>query len=92
MQKRKTILVTGGGGFIGSHLCERLLADGNDVVCVDNFYTGTSQISLPPCRSYPQVIHRTPGLQDGADCTGAGQNAPPAFQWPRFLQVYHKPR
>jgi UDP-glucuronate decarboxylase len=41
MQKRKTILVTGGGGFIGSHLCERLLADGNDVVCVDNFYTGS---------------------------------------------------
>jgi len=41
MQKRKTILVTGGGGFIGSHLCERLLDDGNDVVCVDNFYTGS---------------------------------------------------
>ncbi|MDD5697930.1 MAG: SDR family oxidoreductase [Victivallaceae bacterium] len=41
MQKRKTILVTGGGGFIGSHLCERLLADGHDVVCVDNFYTGS---------------------------------------------------
>jgi len=41
MKKRKTILVTGGGGFIGSHLCERLLADDNDVVCVDNFYTGS---------------------------------------------------
>jgi UDP-glucuronate decarboxylase len=41
MKKRKTILVTGGGGFIGSHLCERLLNDGNDVVCVDNFYTGS---------------------------------------------------
>jgi len=41
MKKRKTILVTGGGGFIGSHLCERLLDDGNDVVCVDNFYTGS---------------------------------------------------
>ena len=39
--KRKTILVTGGGGFIGSHLCECLLADGHDVVCVDNFYTGS---------------------------------------------------
>ena len=35
------ILVTGGAGFIGSHLCERLLADGNEVLCVDNFYTGT---------------------------------------------------
>jgi UDP-glucuronate decarboxylase len=35
------ILVTGGSGFLGSHLCERLLADGNDVLCADNFYTGT---------------------------------------------------
>jgi UDP-glucuronate decarboxylase len=34
------ILVTGGAGFLGSHLCERLLADGADVVCVDNFFTG----------------------------------------------------
>lgn len=36
----KRILVTGGAGFIGSHLCERLLASGHDVLCVDNFYTG----------------------------------------------------
>lgn len=36
----KKVLVTGGAGFIGSHLCERLLAEGNDVLCVDNFYTG----------------------------------------------------
>jgi len=35
------ILVTGGAGFIGSHLCERLLADNHEVLCVDNFYTGT---------------------------------------------------
>ena len=34
------ILVTGGAGFIGSHLCERLLSDGNDVLCLDNFFTG----------------------------------------------------
>ncbi len=36
----KKVLVTGGAGFLGSHLCERLLAEGNDVLCVDNFYTG----------------------------------------------------
>ena len=38
---RKRTLVTGGAGFLGSHLCERLLAEGNDVLCVDNFFTGT---------------------------------------------------
>jgi UDP-glucuronate decarboxylase len=43
MQDRKTILVTGGAGFIGSHLCDRLLADGHEVVCVDNFFTGTKR-------------------------------------------------
>ena len=37
---RKRVLVTGGAGFLGSHLCERLLADGHDVLCVDNFFTG----------------------------------------------------
>ncbi len=41
MVNRKRILVTGGAGFLGSHLCERLLADGHDVLCVDNFFTGT---------------------------------------------------
>src|SRR5688572_32051857 len=38
---RKRVLVTGGAGFLGSHLCERLLADGADVLCVDNYFTGT---------------------------------------------------
>ena len=37
---RTRILVTGGAGFLGSHLCERLLANGNDVLCVDNYFTG----------------------------------------------------
>jgi UDP-glucuronate decarboxylase len=40
MAVRKRVLVTGGAGLIGSHLCERLIADGHEVLCVDNFYTG----------------------------------------------------
>ena len=39
----KQILVTGGAGFIGSHLCERLLKDGNNVICMDNYFTGLKQ-------------------------------------------------
>src|SRR5689334_7014183 len=37
------ILVTGGAGFVGSHLCDRLLATGAEVLCVDNYYTGSRQ-------------------------------------------------
>ena len=40
MYPRKRVLVTGGAGFIGSHLCERLIGEGHDVLCVDNFFTG----------------------------------------------------
>jgi len=40
---RKRILITGGAGFIGSHLCERLLEEGNEVICVDNFFTGSKE-------------------------------------------------
>ena len=43
MNKNQTILVTGGGGFLGSHLCERLLEGGHDVICVDNFFTGSKE-------------------------------------------------
>jgi len=39
----KRILVTGGAGFLGSHLCERLINEGNEVICVDNFFTGNKQ-------------------------------------------------
>lgn len=41
MHIRKRILVTGGAGFVGSHLCEKLLAQGHDIICLDNFFTGT---------------------------------------------------
>jgi UDP-glucuronate decarboxylase len=41
MIERKSILVSGGAGFLGSHLCDRLIEAGHDVLCVDNFFTGT---------------------------------------------------
>lgn len=43
MAKRKSILVTGGAGFLGSGLCERLLGEGHNVLCVDNFFTGSRE-------------------------------------------------
>ena len=41
MRGNRTILVTGGAGFLGSHLCETLLQAGHDVICMDNFHTGS---------------------------------------------------
>jgi UDP-glucuronate decarboxylase len=43
MHLRKRVLVTGGSGFLGSHLCERLLDEGCEVICVDNFFTSSRQ-------------------------------------------------
>lgn len=42
-ERRKRVLVAGGAGFLGSHLCERLLSEGNEVLCVDNFFTGSKE-------------------------------------------------
>jgi UDP-glucuronate decarboxylase len=50
---RKRVLVTGGAGFVGSHLCERLLADGHEVVCLDNFFTGT-HANVAHLREHPR--------------------------------------
>lgn len=44
---KKRVLVTGGAGFLGSHLCERLLREGCDVLCLDNFFTGSKQNIVP---------------------------------------------
>jgi len=53
----KKILITGGAGFLGSHLCERLLKEGNEVICVDNFFTGSKEnIAHLLGNSYFEVI------------------------------------
>ncbi len=56
---KKRILITGGAGFIGSHLCRRLLKDGNEVICLDNFFTGTKEniIDLLPNPYFELIRH-----------------------------------
>ena len=56
---RKRTLVTGGAGFLGSHLCERLLAEGADVLCVDNFFTGSKDniAHLIDCPNFELMRH-----------------------------------
>lgn len=49
---RKRILITGGAGFLGSHLCERLLNEGNEVICMDNYFTG-SKLNIQPLLQNP---------------------------------------
>lgn len=56
---RKKILVTGGAGFLGSHLCRRLLNEGNEVICLDNFFTGNKEniVDLLPNPYFELIRH-----------------------------------
>lgn len=66
------VLVTGGAGFIGSNLCERLLKDGNEVVCLDNFATGHIENLLPLINAYPQTFKLQVGdIRNINDCRKA---------------------
>lgn len=57
--KKKRILVTGGAGFLGSHLCDRLVAEGADVLCLDNFFTGSKKNieHLMDCKNFEIIRH-----------------------------------
>jgi UDP-glucuronate decarboxylase len=57
--KTKRILVTGGAGFLGSHLCERLVAEGHDVICLDNYFTGRKKNidHLLDCHNFELLRH-----------------------------------
>ncbi len=64
------ILVTGGAGFIGSHLCERFLADGHRVVCLDNFLTG-SESNIAPLRGRPEFSFIEHNIANPIEIDGA---------------------
>lgn len=68
----QTVLVTGGAGFIGSNLCEHLLAHGYYVVCLDNFATGKIENLLPFLNQYPQTFRLIVGdIRNISDCQKA---------------------
>ena len=62
---QKRIIITGGAGFLGSHLCDRLIAKGHDVLCVDNFFTGSKQnISHLIGNNSFELMRRMTGVDD----------------------------
>ena len=64
-----SVLVTGGAGFIGSNLCEHLLAHNYEVVCLDNFATGKIENLLPLLNQYPSTFKLVVGdIRNLSDC------------------------
>ena len=80
---RTRVLVTGGAGFLGSHLCERLLAAGNDVLCVDNFFTGTND-NIAHLLSNQRVVRWGGRSSDRA----SGPRISMAFDFQRRREVF----
>src|SRR5262249_9789682 len=68
-EARRRVVVTGGAGFIGSHLCERFLADGADVVCVDNLLTGRHR-NVAPLAGDPGFTFSEQNVSDGVRVDG----------------------
>ena len=87
MKHMKTALVTGGAGFLGSHLCERLLADGYRVVAVDNLYTGSTD-NIAGFASNPNFTFIKADLADPAVVSSAVP-APLDFPDVRFTEIYN---
>ena len=52
------VLVTGGAGFLGSHLCDRLIEDGHSVICLDNYFTGTEENRKEKTTSSPSRVSK----------------------------------
>ena len=71
MHNSNRILITGGAGFIGSHLCERLVRDGHDVLCIDNYFTGSKD-------NFADLVGN-PNFEHVSLSIGEPKHPPPAF-------------
>ena len=87
----KKVLVTGGAGFLGSHLCERLVKQGHHVLCVDNYFTGSKE-NIVPLLQYPnfEVMRQDVCFPLYVEVDEIYNLACPAspfyYQWIRFKQ------
>ena len=85
---KKNILVTGGAGFIGSFLCERLLQDGHRVVCVDNFVT-SQQINIEQMLKNPDFEFIKANINEGLDLEAYPELERFKLKFQGFQEIYH---